>query len=111
MFQIIKNKRGTITLIELLVIISIIAIFVAISLKESKNAQDKAKKAQETSESKGQTITLEWKDGVRVTPETIEIVEGVSGITVNECNDIVLTLSDGSRRTIPKENLVEYRDK
>jgi len=48
---------------------------------------------------------------VRVTPETIEIVEGVSGITVNDCNDIVLTLSDGSRRTIPKENLVEYRDK
>jgi len=116
--KILRSKGKGFTLIELLVVIVVIAIFAALlrpvinwSHKKAVASRAKFESAQETSESKGQTITLEWKQGVRATPETIEIVEGVSEITVNNCNDIVLTLADGSHRTIPKENLAEYRER
>ncbi|MBI2124770.1 hypothetical protein HYT92_03185 [Candidatus Pacearchaeota archaeon] len=112
MFRIIKNKRGKATLIEFLVAVAIIAIFTALLIpiidglrKKAAASRAKPESVQAVPESMGKTITLEWKQGMRATPETIEIVEGVSGITVNDCNDLVLALSGGSHRIIPKEKL------
>lgn len=110
MFQKIKN-RGGFTLIEALILAAIVMIVIAgINQACKKSEASKAKSESAQAEYKGRTITLEWKQGVRATPEIIEIVEGVSEINVNDCNELVLTLAGGIRRTIPRENLAEYKE-
>lgn len=115
MLQKIKNRRGSFSGVEIMIVIAIIAVFAAVVITDFNEARKKSEASKAKSETaqaeyKGRTITLEWKQGVRATPEIIEVVEGVSEINVNECNELVLTLAGGIRRTIPKDNLAEYKE-
>ena len=116
-----KNKNAF-TFVEVMIVISIIGLLAAIAIPSMLKAREiaQAKLKEEASKNISNmpsqqekfTVTLEWKEGIKATPENIEIVYGVRETRIDK-NDgaqfLVLVCEDGERSITINENLLSWK--
>lgn len=108
-----KHNEGF-TLIEALAVIVVIWLFVSFFIPSTakKNVQEESTKTM-PAQQETLSVTLEWKEGVKATPENIEIVYGVKETRIDKKEDaqfLVLIDGNGEERYITlNENLLSWK--
>ncbi|MBI2124264.1 prepilin-type N-terminal cleavage/methylation domain-containing protein [Candidatus Pacearchaeota archaeon] len=116
-----KTKKGF-TLVEVMIVLAMVGLLAAIAIpsmlkaREVAQAKAKAEASKNISTMPSQqekfTVTLEWKEGIKATPENIEIVYGVREARIDKKDGaqfLVLACEDGERSITLNENLLSWK--